>query len=411
MNRNIVCFGCGDFGKYFIDTYGKYVKIDFFLDNHSGAGDQFYGYERFLPSKEKCKGKYVIVTNVRYYQEIAIQLGTYGLKEDSDFTSIREFEKKYAMIRDDLRAIRCWFVDFWRGFDPYDNPIIKVLRKYYNVILDSENPEFLFSSVFYSEKGMAALKYPCVRIFYTGENFVPVFYIYDYAIGFDYIDYGDRYLRWPLYKFYCEDFELAIKKHILYDMDRFMERDFCCRVVSSNISEFREHTFMEMNNRRYVASGGKCKNNLPSGKNVEDKAEFLSKYKFNLAMENADSPGYITEKIIQAWAAGCIPIYWGGRGKAEEEFNRNAYIDCNDFSTITELLEYLMILEHDRAALEKILAAPIFLNDENVKQTALEKFLKDIIDKNGEKIRRLSAVSVYARNQEQMYLQYFRQGI
>ena len=70
-----------------------------------------------------------------------------------------------------------------------------------------------------------------------------------------------------------------------------------------------------------------------------------------------------------------------------------------------------MILEHDRAALEKILAAPIFLNDENVKQTALEKFLKDIIDKNGEKIRRLSAVSVYARNQEQMYLQYFRQGI
>lgn len=215
------------------------------------------------------------------------------------------------MIREGLRTVRCWFVDFWDGFDPYDNPIIKILRQYYNVVLDSEEPEFLFSSVFYSEKGMTALQYPCVRIFYTGENLIPDFNIYDYAIGFEYMDYGDRYLRWPLYRFYNEDFERAKKKHILYDIDQFMNRDFCCRVVSNDNSEFRERMFTEMNKRRYVASGGKCKNNLPEGTNVENKEKFLSKYKFNLAIENTNSPGYVTEKIVQAWAAGCIPIYWG----------------------------------------------------------------------------------------------------
>lgn len=30
VKRNIVCFGCGKFGKYFAETYGKYVTIDFF---------------------------------------------------------------------------------------------------------------------------------------------------------------------------------------------------------------------------------------------------------------------------------------------------------------------------------------------------------------------------------------------
>ena len=407
MNRKMVCFGCGNLGKYFVELYGKYLKIDFFLDNHIEAENKFCGYERFVPSKEKCSGKFIVVTNLRYYQEIAIQLKTYGLEENADFISIKEFEKKYATIREDLRVIRCWFADFWRGFDPYDNPIIEILRKYYNVILDSEKPEFLFSSVFYSEKGVTALRYPCVRIFYTGENLIPDFNIYDYAIGFDYIDYGERYLRWPLYRFYHEDFERAKKKHILYDMDQFMNREFCCRVVSSGHSEFREQMFTELNNRRYVASGGKCKNNLPDGKHVEDKAKFLSEYKFNLAMENADSPGYVTEKIIQAWAAGCIPIYWGGGGKIGDEFNKDAFIDCNDFSTATEMLEYLTELEHDRKALEKILSAPIFLKEENMKSLLLERFLKNIIDKSGgDMIRRLSTVSVYARNQEQMYLQY-----
>lgn len=42
----------------------------------------------------------------------------------------------------------------------------------------------------------------CEKILFTGENYVPDFHPYDYAMGFHYIDFGDRYLRFPLYVFY-----------------------------------------------------------------------------------------------------------------------------------------------------------------------------------------------------------------
>lgn len=311
------------------------------------------------------------------------------------------------MLCENLETIKCWFVDFWDGFDPNDNPFTKILRKYYYVVLDSEMPDYLFCSIFYSPKGPKALQYSCVRIFYTGENFIPDFNIYDYAIGFDYIDYGDRYLRWPLYRFYYDDFENALKKHTLYDMKHFMERDFCCRVVSKAKSEYREAVFMEINERKHVASGGRCKNNLPQGKSIDNKREFLHKFKFNLALENANTPGYVTEKIVQAWAAGCIPIYWGGGGKIGKEFNKAAFIDCSDFATTTELIEYLEYLEYDEKALKKILTEPIYMDGQFVKDRIFEEFLINIIEKGKDvknQIRRLSPISGYAKRQEDLYL-------
>ncbi|MDU9760969.1 fucosyltransferase, partial [Helicobacter pylori] len=37
------------------------------------------------------------------------------------------------------------------------------------------------------------------RVFYTGENEAPNFNLFDYAIGFDELDFNNRYLRMPLY--------------------------------------------------------------------------------------------------------------------------------------------------------------------------------------------------------------------
>lgn len=41
------------------------------------------------------------------------------------------------------------------------------------------------------------------------------------------------------------------------------------------------------------------------GGRVTDKLDFLSNYKFNLAMENVSHDGYCTEKIIEGFV-------WGG---------------------------------------------------------------------------------------------------
>lgn len=132
--------------------------------------------------------------------------------------------------------------------------------------------------------------------------------------------------------------------------------------------------------------------------------DFISKYKFDLSAENSNTDGYVTEKIIQAWAAGCIPVYWGSKGTIKCEFNREAFIDCNDFVTISDLADYLIELENDKDTLEKMLSAPILLKDSIEDSNRLQEFLKKIFEKpESESIQRLSKVSRYGKLHEQMY--------
>jgi len=47
------------------------------------------------------------------------------------------------------------------------------------------------------------------------------------------------------------------------------------------------------------------------GRPVPSKAILSGRYKFVLAFENDLFPGYVTEKPIEAWSLGSVPIYWG----------------------------------------------------------------------------------------------------
>lgn len=46
------------------------------------------------------------------------------------------------------------------------------------------------------------------------------------------------------------------------------------------------------------------------GYNVDDKIEFQRKHYFSMAYENEASPGYQTEKIIDAFISRSIPLLW-----------------------------------------------------------------------------------------------------
>ncbi|MCQ2562598.1 MAG: hypothetical protein MJ158_03230 [Alphaproteobacteria bacterium] len=89
------------------------------------------------------------------------------------------------------KNIKIDFCDFWKGFNKTNNKIINILKKHYNVEI-TDKPDFLFCSCF----GGDFRNYNnCVKIFTTGENVIPNFNYYDYASGFDFIDFGDRYFR------------------------------------------------------------------------------------------------------------------------------------------------------------------------------------------------------------------------
>jgi hypothetical protein len=90
---------------------------------------------------------------------------------------------------------------------------------------------------------------------------------------------------------------------------------------------------------------------------VKDKLQTLREYNFVLAFENTDYPGYITEKIIHAFMAGTVPLYWGGGGYLEETIPNNCYIDCRDQSPkrIHQMIKAMTqeeIVSYRRAALD-----------------------------------------------------------
>ena len=100
---------------------------------------------------------------------------------------------------------------------------------------------------------------------------------------------------------------------------------FCAAVISNNdtYSYFRLQFIKELNKYKQVDMGGYVFNNI--GRKVKNKIEFLSSYKFSISMENSNGDGYVSEKIIESFIAGTIPIYYGDY-MIDEYINPKAYI-------------------------------------------------------------------------------------
>ena len=59
----------------------------------------------------------------------------------------------------------------------------------------------------------------------------------------------------------------------------------------------------------------------------DDKLKYLRHYRFNITPENSNYNGYVTEKIFEAIASGCVPIYSGSDNHPEPEvLNQDAII-------------------------------------------------------------------------------------
>ena len=55
---------------------------------------------------------------------------------------------------------------------------------------------------------------------------------------------------------------------------------------------------------------------------VKDKLSIITGYQFNLCMENTLAPCYITEKIWQSIACGCLPLYYFGTVKHSQKLTQ-----------------------------------------------------------------------------------------
>jgi len=73
---------------------------------------------------------------------------------------------------------------------------------------------------------------------------------------------------------------------------------------------------------------------------VKSKNAVMRAYKFAIAYENAAFPGYVTEKIFDAFFAGCVPVYIGAPD-VTDYIPPETFIDKRNFPDYPSLYQYL----------------------------------------------------------------------
>lgn len=279
-----------------------------------------------------------------------------------------------------MKKIEINFADFWTGFDKEDNFFVKMLAERYDVVI-SPNPEYLFFSC-YSKNH---LKHDCVKIFYTAECLTPNFNLCDYAFGFDYLDYMDRYYRLPLFVLYDTYNEYESYNLRSYNGEK-EPRNFCNFIYSnSRTNTKRDEFFNALNKYKKVDSGGRHLNNI--GYIVKDKKRFQKNYKFSIAFENTLYPGYTTEKIFEALTANTIPIYYGNP-LISKDFNPDCFINCHDYNSFADVIEKVKKVDNDEALYKSYVSAPIKTKNQWWEEKKFKEFLWSIFDQDVNNARR-----------------------
>jgi hypothetical protein len=202
---------------------------------------------------------------------------------------------------------------FWQDFDPKNNYFTKVLEDRFQLEI-SEQPDLFFFTHAYPGSKRKYLKHRCHRLFLGWENERANWNICDYVIDSDFYVNNPRQFRWPIWAAW--NLEPLITPHASEIFKR--KTKFACMVVSNAKAKERIEFFHKLSKYKKVDSGGRYLNNI--GGPISDKLSFIKDYKFVVAFENSNNPGYTTEKLIEPMLTNSIPIYWGNE-RVGEDFN------------------------------------------------------------------------------------------
>ena len=87
---------------------------------------------------------------------------------------------------------------------------------------------------------------------------------------------------------------------------------------------------------------------FPSWKgNIQSKRPILEQYKFSLCFENSTHPGYLTEKVLDAFFAGSVPVYLGNPAVLSI-IPEEAFIDYRFFTDYESLYAYMRKMPREK---------------------------------------------------------------
>jgi len=287
------------------------------------------------------------------------------------------------------QKIRIGFSDMWEKFNPQYNFFTLLLQTTfptYTVEVSElpETPDILIFGPF----GDSWKSYSCPKIHFTGENTGPVA---GAVLNLGFRREAEGYIRLPLWMLEIDWFSADPAKiqnpiPVPIDPPPIVPRNkFCAFIVSNPCQPIRNRAFRTLCEYKEVDSAGKLYNTVGSelfaglggGGGEARKVEFLRQYKFCIAYENAASPGYVTEKLFHAKAAGCVPIYWGAPD-VELDFTMEGVIDARGKSDAELIAEVRRVDEDDELWL-KMANTPL-IRDKKPLFTLLEKVAAAILE-------------------------------
>jgi hypothetical protein len=139
----------------------------------------------------------------------------------------------------------------------------------------------------------------------------------------------------------------------------------CCAIISNGGGKVRNLFLDALEKVVDIHYAGMYRNNVPRIKGnyfSKETCDFISQYKFIVSMENSREDTYITEKIINGFVAGIIPIYWGS-SKVFDYFNKDRFIclEQDDEASIQRVIDEVIRLSRDPVAYLAKINQPVFL--------------------------------------------------
>ena len=285
--------------------------------------------------------------------------------------------------------MRVYFTGFWDGFFEKTDPIhidlfIKILTDIFNedivVSNNLDDAEILMESIFTPNTYVNHKKWRASFLF-TGESFYAPQMLnnlasYTCIMGFH--ETIDNYVEFPFYVVYSKSLP-----HIEFTPTNIVPNKSTSAVISNGNLNTRLAFLDKLEKRMNVSYGGSYKNNIGGklqGNYASDNLlNFYKKSKFVITMENTKTGHYITEKIINGFRAGIIPIYWG-TSQVTKYFNSKRFITLEDSSesSINSVIDRMVFMRDEEYL--QIVNEPIFnIDTETVYNNAINNIKKLVL--------------------------------
>lgn len=222
-------------------------------------------------------------------------------------------------------------------------------------------------------------KFEGKKVFYTAEDVEHpgtqlALYYGDYCLdqtdlsmGFGQVQHA-RYLRFPywiLTTFLPEDDAAAIRERIKQINESHFEKSRECVLINKHDpAGTRELVYNGVKDILDVKLAGQWRNNTRElwDDFGNDKEAYLRTFKFNICAENNNTKDYVTEKIFDAFIAGCIPLYYGALNDPEPGLiNRDAVIFWNKEGNNAENREIILELKNNESFYQEFISRPKLL--------------------------------------------------